>query len=485
MKIKLLIIGIDSLEPSLVKKFVETGDSRGFIHFYQYGKLIPMKSTFPPDTVLAWPTIYTGLIHQRFKLKPEPESPRELKRIALETREKLRGNTFWDIASQSGKRVCVINPLFAYPPWKVNGMIVSGPTFGISGPTLSHPLIKNVTDYKLGTYAKTPILFHEYKEMYNDAIDHMLEIFNLAKMLINRESYDLIFVADYTLDRIQHYFWRFYDKDDPSKPLLINAYEKYIENYYKIIDRLLANIVNKYNDEYTIVVFGDHGHRRRPSKLISIEKILNNRHSVLNPKAILRDILYLYAYYARADSYMYKIIRFLQDKGKLKRLLLKERSKDTEKYLVKTLKEFGLKEYVGLKLNLDSQRENELVYRSLKRLLDLGMLDFVIKPEEFYGVSDIVYEADLYIKLKDDLGNYPESNSFLIIPNYTKHIISGGHSMYTLFMLSLPRPEENKIEIRAPEMRVHDVTPTLLELMSLKYEPAKHFDGKSVVKISK
>jgi hypothetical protein len=30
---------------------------------------------------------------------------------------------------QAGKRVCVINPLLAYPVWPVNGVMASGPVF--------------------------------------------------------------------------------------------------------------------------------------------------------------------------------------------------------------------------------------------------------------------------------------------------------------------------------------------------------------------
>jgi hypothetical protein len=52
--------------------------------------------------------------------------------------EVLRGKTFWDIAGKAGKRVCIINPLLAYPVWPVNGVMVNGPVF-ITGDAQAYP----------------------------------------------------------------------------------------------------------------------------------------------------------------------------------------------------------------------------------------------------------------------------------------------------------------------------------------------------------
>mgnify|MGYP000288817219 CR=1 FL=1 len=133
---KVIIIGIDSLEPRFVEPLVSKGISRGFAYFYEDGIVLRMQSTFPPDTILAWPTIYTGLIPQRFGLKPEPESISEMQIKSLDVRMKIKGKTFWDIASYLNKRVCVVNPIFCYPPWRVNGIMVSGPSFGLHGDCL-------------------------------------------------------------------------------------------------------------------------------------------------------------------------------------------------------------------------------------------------------------------------------------------------------------------------------------------------------------
>ena len=91
---KVIIIGIDSLEPRFVEALIEKGDSKGFAYFYEDGTVLRMRSTFPPDTILAWPTMYTGLIHQRFGLKPEPESIFEMLIKSLDVRMKIKGKRY-------------------------------------------------------------------------------------------------------------------------------------------------------------------------------------------------------------------------------------------------------------------------------------------------------------------------------------------------------------------------------------------------------
>jgi len=478
---KVIIIGIDSLEPRFVETLVSRGISRGFKYFYEDGIVLRMRSTFPPDTVLAWPTIYTGLVPQRFNLRPEPESILEMQVKSLDVRMKIKGKTFWDIASRLGKRVCVVNPIFAYPPWHVNGVMVSGPSFGLRGSTLSVPPMDYAKKYKLGTYGRTPLLIHEYKEMYSEALQQLLDVFRLTITLLNRDNYDLVFTADYTLDRVQHYFWRFDDEDDPHRPKLINVYKGFIEKYYELLDRLIAYFIEKYSDEYTVIVLGDHGHARRPTRLISVEKILNARLKQASVTDILKDILALLMFYSNTDVYAYKIIRYLQSAGKLGRMLLKnvEGSLKGDNNIIETIKLFGLKEYVGIRINVDSKQYKAKLIELITRILrKLDIVDFVMQPEEYYGVN-FEYEADLYLKLRD-FGNYPNVKSFLVIPNFTRHIISGGHSIYTLFMV-YPNKKIQLKNVRNNEMRVQDVAPTILALLGLKNKMEVAFDGISLL----
>ncbi|MEM2505868.1 MAG: alkaline phosphatase family protein [Nitrososphaeria archaeon] len=478
---KVLIIGIDSLEGRFINDIVNYGVSKGFSFFLKHGVSATLRSTFPPDTFLAWPTIYTGLLHQRFNLKPEPESPSVMMAKSLIVRDKIAGKTFWDIASIKGKRVCIINPIFAYPPWDVNGLMVTGPSFGLKGSPLSKPARKDIASYKLGTYGSAPLLPHEYKKVLNETLRQLVDVFKMTYKFFDEESYDLMFVADYTLDRIQHYYWRFYDPKDPLNPKILNTFRKVITNYYILIDSFIKKFIEKFSGEYIIVVFGDHGHTMRPTRLLSIDRLLNPTSSVYTLRELLKSLTMLGAYYSGTSNFAYWLIRKLQERGLMGRIITvkKEKFTKSERLAIISLSEFGLKEYVGLKIQIKDDFKSFLINKLKGNLIQRGLAEFVVTPSEYYGVGNLNYEADLYLKLKD-MGNAQTKSSFMIIPNYTRRIISGGHGLHSLLLLY---DSEERIRIKTNIVRVHDISPSILALMGLK--PEVHFDGLNVMSIER
>ena len=473
---RVLMIGVDSLEINILNDLISNKASKGFSFFFESGSSIPLRSTFPPDTLLAWPAIYTGLLPQRFGLKPEPESPLALRINSYLIRNKLLGRTFWDIASKSGKKVCIVNPIFAYPPWKVNGLMVTGPSFGLKGPTKSQPTRDDLLRYRLGTYGRTPLLPHEYKETLREAVEQLKGVFSLAYKLFNEDLYDIMFVADYTLDRIQHYYWRYCDPKDPLYPKFMNTFKDTIINYYRILDSIIWKFINRFSDDYTVIVLGDHGHCRRPLRLVSIDKFLNpkvqNKYRYVE---LFKHLAMLFAYYARIDNLSYWFIRKTQERGFLGKLVTKKDFSITIEHTIQSIKEFGLKEFIGLKLH-DNNKSKEFIDKIKKILMNSGLAEIAFTPYEYYDVSEpLEFEADLYVKLKE-IGNLQSSNSFLTLPNFTRRIISGGHSMFSVF---LAYDSRKGISFKAPLMRVQDVAPSILSIAGLRSEIK--FDGLNMI----
>ncbi|MEM4452890.1 MAG: alkaline phosphatase family protein, partial [Thermosphaera sp.] len=320
---KLVVIGIDSLEPSFVNKLIDHGVSKGFAQFREAGIIRHLKSTFPPDTLLAWPTIYTGLLPYRFGLKPEPEDIHTLREESIKIRQKLKGKTFWDILSRKKKKVLVINPIFGYPPWKVNGFMVSGPCFGLRGEPLSQPPLEYISKYRLGTYGKTPLLPHEYKLVWNEALEQLISVFELTYKMVGGDDYDIVFFADYTLDRIQHYYWDFEDGNSASRYIWGDELRNAITNYYRLLDSMINWLINKLGDEYTFIVLGDHGHKARPHTLIALDDMLNGTRNTISFKEVTKHILYMFLYNSGLDKISYYFAKKLQEKNLLGRLIKK------------------------------------------------------------------------------------------------------------------------------------------------------------------
>ena len=121
---KVLIIGIDSLDPCLLNGFIDSLPN--FKKLIEESPTIKIKSVFPPDTIPAWISIYTGLspaehgiIHTFDLFESDWQSISNLNIDAF------KGRTFWDIASKQGKKVCILFPQSAFPPWEVRGVMIS------------------------------------------------------------------------------------------------------------------------------------------------------------------------------------------------------------------------------------------------------------------------------------------------------------------------------------------------------------------------
>lgn len=142
MNRRLAIIGIDSLDPTMILGYRE--------HLPNFARIIDnsptfiSKSVFPVDTIPAWATIFTGLRPGNHGLLYVYDvfDP-HLSDLAKLDVNSLVGRTFWDYASNNGLRSVVVFPILMYPPWQINGVMVSKSPFDRRKDTL-----KTETDVK-------------------------------------------------------------------------------------------------------------------------------------------------------------------------------------------------------------------------------------------------------------------------------------------------------------------------------------------------
>src|SRR5689334_21404026 len=124
MKKKLLILGIDGMDYALTASLINRLPN--IKSMQANGLLAPLKSVFPPDSIPAWITVYTGLDPSEHGI---PESVNYFDGDNLIHRVDtsiFQGRTFWDLLGKAGLKVQVLNPFMAFPPWDVNGFMVSG-----------------------------------------------------------------------------------------------------------------------------------------------------------------------------------------------------------------------------------------------------------------------------------------------------------------------------------------------------------------------
>jgi predicted AlkP superfamily phosphohydrolase/phosphomutase len=226
------------------------------------GTTANLKSTYPPVTPVAWPSLFTGKNpgkHGIFGFTGADPLSLEIPRISYNY---MKYKPIWDILSENGKNVCLVNIPFAFPPSKVNGIMTSGMRTPSINSEFTYP--KELKNELLGKYDLIPDYgadAHKDKETFCIAHDKGLEEnLKMSLYLLRKKSWDFYMFIPVEIDHVQHLFW---DDMDESHPLhndkTSEKYKDKILEYYKKFDAYLGKIVD-YMDEGTIlIVASDHG----------------------------------------------------------------------------------------------------------------------------------------------------------------------------------------------------------------------------------
>lgn len=407
----------------------------------------------------------------------------------------FREKTFWDLAGQAGKKVCVINPFLAYPVWPVNGVMVSGPVF-IGGPVQAFPssvlqehdipALGGIVDFPtrktLGNFCRNA------QKMTEAEAD-----FGIA--LLKKGDWDLYFICFLTLDRIQHFLWRYCDRDDPTWPGA-GPYQDIIREFYRLFDHILGRLWDQAGADRAILVLSDHGHGRRNTKTLDLNEFLRQRGYLSSRVRRLKmfDPRYLVERLkARALQLMY--VRDLEDLvGKMVKFIPKRKALKDSSFIadragsVAYMPDFaGRNPFGGVEICRAEAERRELCYEDLRDQL-IGEISLIRDPqsgqrvvkwiarrEELYEGPYLDKYPDLVFELEEEYGVSWTLYGDTVGINPTHKKISGGHRMEGVLMLA---NAGRKVGVEYPGLM--DIGPTVMDLLGVPL--AGHFDGASLLR---
>lgn len=268
---RVVVIGIDGMDWRVLEPLLPTLPNLRAIA--DSGFAGGMDAIFPPDSIPSWVSIFTGLDPSEHGILESIDYFKKGARQFSVDTGRFRGKTFWDAAGVMGKRSIVVNPLLAYPPWDVKGIMASGPVF-ISGEADIRP------EGLRGRYALPPlggiVDFPDKRELSSFAEKSKAEtrdIVDFAVRLLENEKWDLAFVTLLTLDRIFHFFWRYHDPADPTHPRR-NPHGHTVIEFHRFLDECVGRIVRSAGTDATIIILSDHGHGMRPTLHFNVNRLL-------------------------------------------------------------------------------------------------------------------------------------------------------------------------------------------------------------------
>jgi predicted AlkP superfamily phosphohydrolase/phosphomutase len=262
MRQRISLIGLDGATFKIILPWVKEGKLPNLSKMMESGAWGELESTIHPLSPQAWASFMTGKNpgkHGIFEFVQHKPNSYDLRYV---NGGFVQGKKLWEILSEAGKRVCVINVPFTYPPNPVNGCLIAG--LDAPGPRseFCYPpdLMAELTE-KFGRYQ---LRQHPYKakpETYLKGILQQFEyILNVAKYLKAKEPWDLFVVVFESTDLVQHFYWHYaFPEVFGIEPCENKTLSQAIFNVYERIDEGLGELLDLCESDETVMVMSDHG----------------------------------------------------------------------------------------------------------------------------------------------------------------------------------------------------------------------------------
>jgi len=259
---KLMVIGLDAAPPKLI--YEEFKDQLPTIaKLIDDGERAELKSTHPPITIPAWASMVTGKTPGELGMYGfRHKKPKSYTDFYIANSKFIRKPTIWEIASRKGLKSIVVGVPPSYPPKPLNGLMISCFITPSSKSQYTYPpQLKSEIEGLFGPYIFDVIFRTEARDQLIKDLWKMTRYhFKILKYLANRQ-WDFFMFVEIGVDRVQHAFWGFMDKDH-HKYRPGNKYERVILEYYKLIDEELSQLLKSIPKNTAVMLVSDHGAKR-------------------------------------------------------------------------------------------------------------------------------------------------------------------------------------------------------------------------------
>jgi len=287
---RILIIGIDGASPRVAFPMMRKGKLPHLSKIAAEGVSGPLRSVLPLFSPRIWNTIATGRPAAEHGVLAFVKRGREGdKELYLSNDRKVPA--LWNILSDAGRSVGVVNWWTTYPPEKINGVMISDHFFPeqismlkktfkaeqASLGTLVHP--ESWTPQAEERLAdKTPLTGLSDFFAENEALPHWVSRPTLSQQYVTDQEItrvalglqadhrpDVLMVFLPGIDRVSHWLWGNLEPGDLYPPGLQpspserEAGAAALRHYYIYTDALIGRLMADYGPEDLVLVLSDHG----------------------------------------------------------------------------------------------------------------------------------------------------------------------------------------------------------------------------------
>lgn len=266
---RVVFVGIDGATWEIIEPMVAEGRLPNLAAMMREGSYGPLRSTYPPNSSLAWSSFLTGVDpgkHGVFFFREQ--CPGSYKRPVISF-DSIQAPSIFNLASAAGRKVVSAWMPLTYPPEQINGVMIAG----LLTPDAQADFItpKSVRAELEKRHGRIPsdnepeLLFHtaDAEQALNCLLETTDKITEVAIDLLEREDPDLFVVVFRGVDLASHQSWCFQDPAWARKNPAAAARQRHVLGMvYERVDAALGRIVAvaaELEGEVSVGVCSDHG----------------------------------------------------------------------------------------------------------------------------------------------------------------------------------------------------------------------------------
>jgi predicted AlkP superfamily phosphohydrolase/phosphomutase len=270
---KVFIVSLDGATFDVLRPLADQGYLPNLKRIMTEGLAADLESVIPPVTAPAWTSFMTGKTPGKHGIFDFTRFDPVDRSIKLNNAENIRSKTLWQLLSEKGKRVVVLNMPYTYPPPQVNGVVVAGwdaPSVEANftyPPEIRSRIFEKIPDYgstldlSLWNYLPT-----KSDQQFDLFIAKLVRSFQqgleLATFILEENEWDVCMVHFQQTDWIQHKLWSSIEEASQNSSNKSARIEK-VRECYREFDRMVGALLQKIENEHpTTIVLSDHGFGR-------------------------------------------------------------------------------------------------------------------------------------------------------------------------------------------------------------------------------
>jgi predicted AlkP superfamily phosphohydrolase/phosphomutase len=264
---RILVIGLDGATFEVIDPLIKEGKLPTIGRLLREGSHAILESTPFPHSAPAWTSCMTGVNPGKhgvfgFGVRDDQNNYR----FQLPNSTTVKAKTLPRLLSEHGKVSVLINEPISYPPYPINGTIISGMltpqgerfTFP---PEFQDELLKEVPNYVTEV---SPFDFDlettAGKGAYAEALFDTIRARTKATLLLmERKAWNFFMVVFTELDRMQHHFWAEMDRSHLFHHQRDPSLNRMIPKTYEALDEAVRIITEARPSDAQIFVVSDHG----------------------------------------------------------------------------------------------------------------------------------------------------------------------------------------------------------------------------------